>query len=114
MLCFTCGDDIVVEMLAGKQNFGTILTFRHLLTELRKRDEKGKIPENGKVIFQGENGDRGLKGEKGDSNSGFSGFSGFSASGPPGLPGSPGLVVSSDPSKSLSSLNPGVPGSLPV
>ncbi len=55
MLCFTCGDDIVVEMLAGKQNFGTILTFRHLLTELRKRDEKGKIPENGKVIFQGEN-----------------------------------------------------------
>ena len=54
MLCFVCGDDIVVEMLAGKQNFCTILTFRHLLTELRKRDEKGKIPENGRVIFQGE------------------------------------------------------------
>ncbi len=57
MICSVYRNDIVVEMLAGrgKENFGTIMTFKHLLNELDKKAAAGKMSDTSMVVFQGEN-----------------------------------------------------------
>ena len=54
MLCMEEGHDIIVSLVGGKgkSNTAIFLTFRHLLDCVIKRDEKGKIPEDGRVVFQ--------------------------------------------------------------
>ncbi len=54
MLCSEEEHDIIVTLVGGKgeNNMAILLTFKHLLDALVKRGANGRIPEDGRVVFQ--------------------------------------------------------------
>ncbi len=59
MLCSEYGNDIIVELLSvrGKNSTVQLLTFRFLFERLSEREEKGKLSEDGRVVFLPRNDD---------------------------------------------------------
>ena len=54
MLCSEDEHDIIVTLIGGKGECNTaiLLTFKYLLDALVRRDANGRVPEDGRVVFQ--------------------------------------------------------------